>query len=63
MRDMTRCYSGLHFMNPELDAALKETQEQVSEVGNIFQDAIRHFLGEIKDVGGRVSLTTEILLL
>ena len=44
MRDMTRCC----FMNPELDAALKETQEQVSEVGNIFQDAIRHFLGKLK---------------
>ena len=44
VRDMTRCC----FMNPELDAALKETQEQVSEVGNIFQDAIRHFLGKWK---------------
>jgi len=33
VRDMTRCYSGLHFMNTEeLDAALKETHEQVSEV-------------------------------
>ena len=31
VRDMTRCYSGLHFMNTdELDAALKETHE-VSE--------------------------------
>ncbi|CAK9035203.1 unnamed protein product [Durusdinium trenchii] len=34
VRDMTRCYSGLHFMDSEaLDAALRETQgEQVSDL-------------------------------
>ena len=53
MRDMTRCYSGLHFMNTEeLDAALKETHEQVSEVGMIFLK-----MRFTEDVEGRVSLT------
>ena len=47
VRDMTRCYSGLHFMNTEeLDAALKETHEQVSEVGRkLFKMRFAFFFG------------------